>query len=51
MLPTSQCSRGEELAALHSSVVAYSVLHYVLNSKFAFDPVAELQHQVTDGIQ
>ena len=51
MLPTNPCSNGEELVALHSSVVAYSVLHNVLNGKFAFDPVAEILHQVTYGLQ
>ena len=53
MLPTSQCSDGAELAPLNSSVVAYSVLqvHNVLNSKFAFAPVAEILHQVTDSVQ
>ena len=39
MLPTSQCSNSEELASLHSSVVAYSVLHNILNSKFALTPL------------
>ena len=51
MLPTNQCSNGEELAALSSSVVAYSVLHNVLNCKFAFAPLAEILQQVTNGIQ
>ena len=51
LLPTSPCSTCEELATLHSSVVAYSVLHNVLNGKFAFAPVAEILHHVTDGIQ
>ena len=51
MLLTRLCSTGEELAAPHSSVVAYSVLHNVLNGKFALDPVAEILHQETNGIQ
>ena len=50
MLPSNPCTTGAELAALNSSVVAYSVLHNVLNGKFAFNPVAEILHHVTDGI-
>ena len=43
MMPTSLCSDSEELAALHSSVVAYSVLHNALMTSKAILILTQLQ--------